>query len=287
MSRRVRTIIFVFFGAGAGFLLFWGVAGLPPFGHYHGPYGLILNQIAVAQRHVTDIVAAVNFDYRGLDTIGEELILFVAVGGVVLLLRTERDEVDVEPPEAESVDRAAQTSEAVRALCLGLVAPGVVLAIYIITHGHLTPGGGFQGGAILASALVLIFLAGEYTTLRGVFPAERSDIGDAVGAGGFVVIGFAGMVVGEAFLQNVIPLGPVGELYSSGTIPLINISIGLEVGAGFLLILTEFLRQTLQVRASGRAPTEAGVRGTSSEARAEEGRARQRERDEQQNGGTA
>ena len=55
-------------------------------------------------------------------------------------------------------------------------------------------------------------------------------------------------MVGAAFLQDVIPLGPVGKIYSAGTIPLINLSVGLEVGAGFLLILSGFLRQTLQIR---------------------------------------
>lgn len=258
MSTRLRTAIFVVFAAGAGFLLFWGMSGLPPFGAYHGPYGNILNSVAVAQRHVTDVVSAVNFDYRGVDTIGEEFILFVSVAGVALLLRTEHDEIDVAMPEAETVDRASQTSDAVRAFSLALMGPGVMLAIYIITHGQLTPGGGFQGGAILASALVLIYLAGEYDTLHRVFPTERTDLSDAIGAGGFVVIGFAGMIVGVAFLQNVIPLGPVGVLYSAGTIPLINISVGLEVGAGFLLIISEFLRQTLQVRASGEAERHGG-----------------------------
>lgn len=253
MSVRLRTVVFVVFAAGVGFLLFWGMSGLPPFGAYSGPYGLILDRVAVAQRHVTDIVAAVNFDYRGVDTIGEEFILFVSVAGVALLLRTERDEMEVDVPEAESVDRASQTSDAIHAFSLALVGPGIILAIYIITHGQLTPGGGFQGGAILASALALIYLAGEYATLQSVFPTGRGDIGDAIGAGGFVVIGFAGMIVGVAFLQNVIPLGPVGVLYSAGTIPLINISVGLEVGGGFLVILSEFLRQTLQVRASGEA----------------------------------
>lgn len=253
MSTRVRTVVFVVFAAGASCLLVWGMSGLPPFGAYHGPYGIILDNVGVAQRHVTDIVSAVNFDYRGLDTIGEEFILFVSVAGVALLLRTEHHEIEVAMPEAETIDRASVASDAVRAFCLALMGPGVMLAIYIITHGQLTPGGGFQGGTILASALVLIYLAGEYDTLLRVFSNERADIGDAIGAGGFVVIGFAGMIAGGAFLQNVIPLGPIGLLHSGGTIPLINISVGLEVGAGFLLIIAEFLRQTLQVRASGQA----------------------------------
>lgn len=257
MSIRVRTFVFLLPALVVGLLLLWGAGGLPPFGHYPGPYGTILNRIAVPQRHVTDVVAAVNFDYRGVDTIAEEFILFAAVAGVAVLLRTERDEVNVEPLKPESVDRAVDTSDAVRAFCLALAAPVVIVSLYVITHGHLTPGGGFQGGAILASGILLIFVAGEYATMRAISPEPRAERADAIGAGGFVVIGFAGLFAGAAFLQNIFPLGPVGALYSAGTIPSINLSIGLEVAGGFLLILSEFLRQTLQVRASGKAQQQA------------------------------
>lgn len=252
MSATSRMSIFLVGAAGVLALLLWGMTGLPPFGSYRGPYGKVLNQVAVPQRHVTDVVAAVNFDYRGLDTIGEEFILFVCVTGVALLLRTERDEADVEPPEDVSEEQKAGTSEAVRAYCHVLVAPLTLLGIYIVVHGHLTPGGGFQGGAVLACALLLLYLGGAYQALRRLCSEERTEVADAIGAGGFVVIGLAGLVAGAAYLQNVLPLGPVGELYSSGMIPLINLSVGLEVGAGFLVIVSEFLRQTLQVRASTR-----------------------------------
>lgn len=68
----------------------------------------------------------------------------------------------------------------------------------------------------------------------------------------FVVVGFAGMLAGVAFLENILPLGPVGVIYSSRTIPLISLSVGLEVAGGFLVILSEFLKQALQVRVSTR-----------------------------------
>jgi multicomponent Na+:H+ antiporter subunit B len=91
MSGRARLVVFAVAAVGFAPLLLWGVLELPPFGHYQGPYGDVLNRVAVPERHVTDVVAAVNFDYRGIDTIGEEFILFAAVAGVVALLRTERD----------------------------------------------------------------------------------------------------------------------------------------------------------------------------------------------------
>lgn len=256
MSARVRRGVFLAGGAVLALFVLWGLRGLPPFGHYKGPYGIVLNHVAVAQRHVTDVVAAVNFDYRGLDTIGEEFILFTAVAGVVMLLRAERDETDVEPPQAEDVDREARTSDAMRLVSLFLVAPTALFGLDVVTHGHLTPGGGFQGGVILAGALLFVYLAGEYSTLRALSPTERADIADAIGAGGFVLIGLAGLIAGGVYLQNVLPLGPVGKIDSSGMIPLINLSVGLEVGAGFLLILSEFIDQTLRIRKSTRQRSE-------------------------------
>ncbi len=68
--------------AGLAAFYLWGLAGLPGFGHYPGPYGDIINRIAVAQTNATGVVSAVNFEYRGFDTVGEEFILFVAATGV-------------------------------------------------------------------------------------------------------------------------------------------------------------------------------------------------------------
>lgn len=253
MSARVRLTVFLVSAVGVGLLLLWGAWGLPAFGHYKGPYGTILDKIAVQQRHGTDVVALVTFDYRGFDTVGEEFILFTSAAGIALLLRTERDEEESPPPLDDAIaDARKRTSEAVRVTCLALVAPAVLLGIYVITHGHLTPGGGFQGGVILASAVLLIYLAGEYGALHALLPEKLTEKADAVGAAGFVLIGLIGLVTGAAYLQNVVPLGPIGALYSAGMIPYINLSVGLEVGAAFLLILLEFFRQTLQIRARQR-----------------------------------
>ena len=227
--------------------------GLPDFGHYRGPYGDVLNAVAVPERHITDVVTAVNFDYRGFDTLGEEFILFAAVIGVAILLRAQRDEEERDPREFAFGRSAPRTSDAVRALAIALVGPTVVTGVYIVAHGHLTPGGGFQGGVVLATALLLVYLAADYAVLRKVAPFSLVEVCEALGGGGFAIIGLAGFVSGVAYLENVLPLGEVGALNSAGIVPLINLSVGLEVAAGFVLILVEFLEQTLMVRLKERA----------------------------------
>src|SRR6266581_8771794 len=116
MTPRQRR--WVFLAAIAGFAAFflWGMAGLPGFGNYPGPYGIIIDRVAVAQTNATGVVSAVNFEYRGFDTVGEEFILFTAAAGVSVVLRRLRGERE-RPAVDEAADRdVPATSSAVRML---------------------------------------------------------------------------------------------------------------------------------------------------------------------------
>jgi multicomponent Na+:H+ antiporter subunit B len=147
MSDRARSI--VFFGAiiPLGLLLAGAVLRLPPSGHAASRVGDLIVGATQDERHTPDAVTAINFDYRGLDTLGEELILFAAVMGVVLLLRRSEhaggdDEGDTPDDSAER--HAPPTSDAVRVLGLALFGLTLLYGLYIIAHGQMTPGGGFQ-----------------------------------------------------------------------------------------------------------------------------------------------
>jgi multicomponent Na+:H+ antiporter subunit B len=240
----------VFAAALAGLLglLLWGFAGLPDFGDYRGPYGEILNRVAVPERSATDVVTAVNFDYRGFDTLIEEFILFAAVIGVASILRKLAGERTRRPDDDAEGRHVPETSLPVRVTGLGLVAPTVLLGIYIVAHGHQTPGGGFQGGVILATALLLVYLSADYVTLRAVGPTALIELAEGMGAAGFAAIGLAGLVAGDAFFENVLGKGTPGDLLSAGTIPLSNAAVGLGVTGGFVLMVSEFLKQALQRR---------------------------------------
>ena len=248
MSRRAQAVMFLVGGAGLAFLLAWGFAGLPDFGVYRGPYGDILNSTATRERHVSEVVTAVVFDYRGFDTLGEEFILFASVVGVALLLRAGREEEEHEPHREARARGEQATTDAVRVAGLGMIGPTVLVGLAIAGHGHVTPGGGFQGGVILASASLLVFLSGQYLTFRRVNPVTLIDAAKGAGSGGFVAIGLLGLATGGAYLANVLPLGTAGDLLSGGTIPVANLAVALAVPAGFVLILSEFLEQTLALR---------------------------------------
>jgi multicomponent Na+:H+ antiporter subunit B len=235
MNRRARVGLFGLSAAGLAALMLWGVAGLPDFGHYRGPYGKVLNSVAVGERHTTNVVAAVVFDYRGFDTLGEEFILFASVMGVALLLR--------ETPKRRQRVPERIRSDAVRLAGVGFAAGLLAVGLYVVAHGYLTPGGGFQGGVVLASAFALVYLAGDYRSYRRLAPVPAVDFVEGTGAGGYAVIGIVSLLLGSAYLQNFGPLGTTGTLASAGSIPLLNITSALEVSAAFVILFTEFLEE--------------------------------------------
>jgi multicomponent Na+:H+ antiporter subunit B len=118
-----------------------------------------------------------------------------------------------------------------------------LFGIYIIIFGHLTPGGGFAGGVILASSYVLLMLAFGRESAEQNLPLPLASRLDCVGAFFFAVIAILGLAFGGSFFvnflyQKYLPGQPL-HLISAGTIPLSNIAIGLKVGASlFLVVLT-------------------------------------------------
>lgn len=116
----------------------------------------------------------------------------------------------------------------------------VVFGIYIILFGTVSPGGGFQGGVMVAAAAVLLYLAYGYNTARQAINTEVLRVGEACGATLYVILGLCGLFVGANFCRNIFfDNGAVGDLISAGTITFMGFSVGFKVltGVGFLLLL--------------------------------------------------
>jgi multicomponent Na+:H+ antiporter subunit B len=244
MSERARTAMVVVSGAVMLVLILFAVAGLPPFGHYPGPYGDVLNTVAPHERQIPNIVTAVNFDYRGADTLGEEYILFAAVAGIALVLRNDRKRTKDEPLPPSRALHTTNRTDAVRAFGALAIAVTVAFGMYLGIHAAQTPGGGFQGGTVLSGAGALVFFALGYSAFGKVAPQRPLETLEAVGAGAYAVIGLATLAATGAFLKNALPLGGEGQLFSAGTIAIINLCVLLEVCAGFVLLYLEFARET-------------------------------------------
>jgi multicomponent Na+:H+ antiporter subunit B len=249
VTPRQRLWFFAVAAAGLVACLLWAFAGLPGFGHYPGPYGQVILNEAVRQTNATGVVSAVNFEYRGFDTVGEEFILFTAAAGMSVVLRKLRGERERQPEDETDIGatrRSSHEGSAIRVPALLLVGPTALIGWWLASHAQANPSGGFQGGVILASAFILIYLSGEFLTFRRLSPVALLDAVEAVGAAGFATIGLAAIAMGFPYLYNFLPLGQTpGAVSSSGTIALISFFVGLEVAAAFVLIVGELLEQSL------------------------------------------
>jgi multisubunit Na+/H+ antiporter MnhB subunit len=124
-------------------------------------------------------------------------------------------------------------------LMAGLV---FLYGIYIIIHGHLTPGGGFAGGTIIAGSFVLLVVANGITVFSLKKEKEQSSVIESFGILAFLLIAFSGMLMaGSVFFRNFLPAGTPGNLVSAGVLPIYNIVVGIEVAAGLLSIFLAFV----------------------------------------------
>jgi len=184
------------------------------------------------QTGAANIVTSVVVNYRGFDTLGEVTVLFVAAVGVsaVLATRRKKREEKIEP-----------SSLILNTGCRFLFPLILFFGAYTFIHGHLTPGGGFQGGAIIASAFLLTYLG-----CRGRRISERRNtVTESLSGLVFVVVGLIGLAVGgHYFLNNFLPKGTLHSLLSAGIIPIIYISIGFKVGSELAGIIDKLMEES-------------------------------------------
>jgi multicomponent Na+:H+ antiporter subunit B len=187
-----------------------------------------------------NLVTSVVVTYRGLDTLGEVAVLFLAASGVGLLLKRKSREDD-QPRKEEHPERGS--SEILRTASGFLMPLLILFGTYIFMHGHLTPGGGFQGGVVIASAFLLVFLSRP----GGKAGHAALEAVESLSGTAYVAAGILGLVFAAGFLDSrILPLGEFGSLLSAGSIPIVYSLIGLKVGSELTGIL-----DTLRSRNSG------------------------------------
>lgn len=243
MSDRVRLLAFLIFGGLFAGLYCYSSMDLPAWGFYRGPYGYVIANIAVYQRHATDVVNAINYDYRGFDTLGEEFILFTAVLGVMLLLRRENGASKSGPGKVADVQVLSTTIQVVTMPAVFLT---VLFGFYIGLHGQLSPGGGFQAGVILSTASLLVYIAQNTNAFKRITSHTAVEVIEALGAGGYALVGLTPLFIGAPFLTNWLPLGETGDVFSSGTIAVISALVGVEVTAAFLMVTFTYLQEIVR-----------------------------------------
>ncbi len=195
-----------------------------------------------------NLVTAVVVTYRGLDTLGEVTVLFIAAAGVGLLLRRTRRNQD-DDKGLEEGDRAEETantnvhkpaSEIVETATELLLPMIILFGVYVFMNGHLSPGGGFQGGAIIASGTMFLLLALPESHISRLL----IDITESLSGFSYVVVSVLGVLFAGGFLDNrFMDLGTYGDLFSAGAIPLIYTLVGLKVGFELSAVLDRFRKE--------------------------------------------
>ncbi|UHD15943.1 hydrogen gas-evolving membrane-bound hydrogenase subunit E [Thiocapsa bogorovii] len=212
----MRNLASLLFAGGLAFLLLTLLSQLA-FGTPPMRVGAEILAVAPGEVGAANLVTAILLGYRGFDTLGELAILFAAATAAGVVLGRRRDDARRDPPGGEVLRTGAD-------LLFPLL---VVVGFYVIAHGHLTPGGGFQGGVILAAAFFVALLAQ---------PARHLSHGlilwiEGLAGAAFILIGIWALVADGDFLAPLLGPGRMGDLVSAGTLPLLSLAIGLKVGA--------------------------------------------------------
>ncbi|NPA68857.1 MAG: hypothetical protein GXO50_09650 [Chlorobi bacterium] len=195
---------------------------------------------------VANVVTSIVVNFRGFDTLGEVTVLFLASTALGSILYRRRSSHTALNPQRT----APQASTLVQAGAKVIFPFTVLLGAYVFIHGHLTPGGGFQGGAIIATGFLLMLISYrkffvEHNVLTWI---------EALAGTSFVVIGLAGLVYADNhnFLENFLPAGELNDLLSGGIIGIIYIAVGFKVGAE----ITGILDTLLTIKEAGLDPEE-------------------------------
>lgn len=226
---RVFSILFCIFLV---VMLLAAVSDLPAFGRGENP---VNNE--VAQRYIEEgleetgavnIVTGMILDYRAFDTLGESHVLFIATCTVLILLRRDGEE---EQREGRDNDRLYEPKDDVilQTAARVLVPPILLFGIYIILAGHLGPGGGFSGGAVIGAGLILYLNAFGFAKTERFFTARTYRRTSFCALACYSLAKSYSFYTGANHIESVIPLGTPGAILSSGLILVLNICVGVVV----------------------------------------------------------
>ncbi|MBQ0001068.1 MAG: hypothetical protein KBT01_05975 [Clostridiales bacterium] len=218
-------------------ILVYGVSYLPIVGNPDNP---VNNE--VAQRYIenglqetgaVNIVTGMILDYRAFDTLGESHVLFIATCTVLMLLRRDKK---IGNPDITYYDEDPNdyTHEPENDLILQIAAQVLVpvimiFGIYVILAGHLGPGGGFSGGAIIGAGLILYLNAFGFEKTEKFFTAKTYKRMSFGALGCYCMAKSYSFYTGANHIHSIIPLGTPGAILSSGLILILNICVGIVV----------------------------------------------------------
>ncbi len=243
--RRFYRIMAVIFCVTLGAMLIATVSYLPPTGNAKNP-----DNNEVARRYIesgmqetgaVNVVTGMILTYRAFDTFGETNVLFIATCCVMIMLMAEDEEL--KRRELLNDRRFEPKNDAILQGVATLLVPIIfIFGIYIILNGHLSPGGGFSGGATIGAGLILYVSAFGFKKTQRFFNEEVYKVAKVTALCMYGLIGIYYYVTGANGWENHIPLGIPGDIVSAGIIFPINICVGIEVACTMYAFYALFRR---------------------------------------------
>lgn len=243
--HRIYKVISILFCVFLVVMLLEAVSELPTFGEADNP---VNNEVAeryiengLQETGAVNIVTGMILDYRAFDTLGESHVLFIATCTVLILLRVDKKE-DKELYETDDRSHEPKNDVILQTVAKILVPPIFIFGIYIILAGHLGPGGGFSGGAVIGAGLILYLNAFGFAKTERFFTAKTYRIMSFGALACYSIAKSYSFYTGANHIESIIPLGNPGAILSSGLILLLNICVGIVVAGTMYTFYAMFRR---------------------------------------------
>lgn len=218
-------------------VLLYTVSGLPNYGEVDVP-----TNNEVAEKYIVDgledtgatsIIAGMILDYRAFDTLGESSVLFIAVSAVIILLKRDpdcpRDRQQEEENRRNELLIKSQPNIVLKTVGKIMVPFILIFGCYVVLNGHISPGGGFSGGAVMGAALILLAASNGFSLLDKFF---NFKLFTAITSGALLCYACCkaySFFTGANHLESFIPKGIPGAILSGGFILPLNICVGMIV----------------------------------------------------------
>jgi len=242
----LSVVLVVFLSA----VLLLTVSNLPRYGAVEVP---VNNEVSeryiesgIEETGATNLVAGMILDYRAFDTLGESHVLFSGICAVMILLASGReDKKKIMRYIAEESLYDVTADPIVRTLTFFLMPCLLLFGVYVLLNGHLSPGGGFSGGAILGAALILYSMAYGFDKIERFMNERTIKAISCCSLGFYVVAKSYSFVTGANHLPSIISTGTPGEILSAGLILPLNVAVGMVVACTMYSIFSFFKRGTV------------------------------------------
>lgn len=235
--RKLALVVAVLTGA----LLLYAATDFPMWGDPESPASASpISKHFIAKTgvdtEVPNMVTAVLADYRGFDTMFETIVIFIAGMAIIAILK--RTGADADKPATKRENEVAAAPDLIVTNTVRLLVPVIQLfALYVLAHGHVSPGGGFQGGVIMGASFILVALAWDLPTAMDRLSVDRAVMLASVGILLYAGIGLFSMLLGGEFLDyaelsHVLPVSREMARYHA--------MLGVEIGVAFTVTAVMF-----------------------------------------------